>query len=347
MLSLGEGGLAAAKPQEKERAGMWTGIRVAMVLLAASHSMAVSTEKQPLLPAVEAEEGIYTYVPANNGAGPQWCYGSTCLLRIGKDVFAAGLETLKNRKPLNNCRWLFFKRADQGWRLVQADPNGRTREPCPLVGFPDGRLFLSANPTLTAPDAYSGSAQPQVLGFSARDPTAPFIAMLPPWEGKPAFTEHSYRSFAADGPNRELILFNVLGYDMYHSHLLWLDQSLWDLRLREKFFPGVPLTHSLEHAVVDKGRVAQRTTLAAGGEGLSKEIPGYARLHATPDGRLFVFYYCGGADAQGRPLAENRLMEICPDGTLGEPVRVPLKHPFTNFMTATERDGSRRSRRPS
>jgi hypothetical protein len=439
---------------------MWTGIRVAMVLLGVCLNMAVSAEKQPLLPAVEAEEGIYAYEPANNGAGPLWCYGSTCLVRIGKDVFAAGLETLKDRKLLNNCRWLFFKRTEQGWKLVQADPNGRTREPCPLVGFPDGRLFLSANPTLTAPDAYNGPAQPQVLRFSAKDATAPFIRMVPPWEGKPAFTEHSYRSFAADGPNRELILFNVLGYDMYHwtfmdragqwskqgklvfpvgaeyekpepirlcypeialrdravhflgisdiiepvkawreyklelnkgrqwdydfrrlfytwtpditttpfsawtevasrektaghitnldiwldkagrAHLLWLDQSLWDLRLREKLFPGVPLTYSLEHAVVDKGRVMQRTTLAAGGEGLSKEIPGYARLHATPDGRLFVFYYCGGADAQGRPLAENRLMEIYPDGTLGEPARVPLEHPFTSFMTATERGGS-------
>jgi hypothetical protein len=124
------------------------------------------------------------------------------------------------------------------------------------------------------------------------------------------------------------------------AHLLWLDQSLWDVRLREKFFPGVPLTYSLEHAVVDKGKIVQRTTLAAGGEGLSKEIPGYGRLHATPEGRLFVFYYCSGTDAQGRPLAENRLMEIYPDGAHSEPVRVPLEHPFVNFMTATERGGS-------
>ena len=69
-------------------------------------------------------------------------------MRIGKDVFAAGLETIKDQKPLNNCRRLFFKRTEQGPKLVQADPKGRTREPCPLVGFPDGRLFLPANPTL-------------------------------------------------------------------------------------------------------------------------------------------------------------------------------------------------------
>jgi hypothetical protein len=29
-------------------------------------------------PAVEAEECLYEYLPANNGAGPLWCYGSTC-----------------------------------------------------------------------------------------------------------------------------------------------------------------------------------------------------------------------------------------------------------------------------
>jgi hypothetical protein len=59
-----------------------------------------------------------------------------------------------------------------------------------------------------------------------------------------------------------------------------------------------------------------------------------------PDGRLFVFYYCGGTDHQGSRVDENRLMEIYPDGNPREPVPVFLEHPFTNFMTATERGGS-------
>ena len=416
--------------------------------------------QQPLLPAVDVQEQIYTYEPADNGAGPLWCYGSTCLVRIGDDVFASGLETLKGQKPLNNCRWLLFKRTGQGWQLLQADPQGRTREPCPLGGFPDGRLFLSANPTLTEPGAYNGSAQPEVLQFSATSPAAPPVTMVPPWSEKAAFTEHSYRGFCADGPRRELLLFNILGYTEYHwsfmdregkwssqgklmfppgneyevpepirccypelalvdrsvhvlavsdiiepvkawreeklklnagrqwdydfrrlfytstpditktafapwveiasrektaghitnldiwvdpqgrAHLLWLDESLWDLRMREKFFPGVPHTYSLNTCVVDKGQVIERATLASGGEGLSQEIPGYARFHATPDGRLFVFYYCSGVNAQGAGVSENRIMEVFPDGTHGEPVRVPLEHPFTSFMTATERGGS-------
>jgi len=47
-------------------------------------------------PAVEVEEDVYSFLPANNGAGPMWCSGSTCLVRIGDDVFASGLETVKD-----------------------------------------------------------------------------------------------------------------------------------------------------------------------------------------------------------------------------------------------------------
>ena len=170
-----------------------------------------------LRPVVEAEEDIYTYQPANNGAGPLWCHGSTCLVRIGDDVFASGLETLENAKPLNNCRWTLYQRDKNGWQLQQADPTGRTREPCPLAGFPDGRLFLSVNPTLTEKDAYSGPARPEILQFAARDAKAPFERLLPVWDGTPAFTEHSYRSFAADGPGHELILLQNIGY----THAEW------------------------------------------------------------------------------------------------------------------------------
>ena len=125
------------------------------------------------------------------------------------------------------------------------------------------------------------------------------------------------------------------------AHLLWLEQSVWDTRVRDKFFPDEPQTYALMYGIVDQGKVVRKTRLAFGGEKqTSKEIPGYGRFQATPDGRLFVFYYAGGADAQGRSVSENRLLEILPDGTLSAPVRVPLEHPFTTFMTATERGGS-------
>ncbi len=170
-----------------------------------------------LQPAVEVEENVYAYEAADNGAGPLWCSGSTCLVRSGTHIFASGLETLKDLKPLNNCRWLLFERTGDGWQLAQADATGRTREPCPLAAFPDGSLFLSVNPTLTPSNTYAGPAQPEILQFSARDARAPSQRLLPVWDGSPAFSEHSYRSFAADGPKGELILFQNIGY----THVEW------------------------------------------------------------------------------------------------------------------------------
>ena len=415
------------------------------------------------LPGVEVEELVYTFEPANNGAGPLWCFGSTCLVRVGEDVFVSGLETLKDVQPLHNVRWLLFKRGDRRWELQCADGKGRQREPCPLAGSWDGRLYLSSNPTLTAPGTRNGPAQPQILEFAASNPRGPHGISLPRWEGEPAFTEHSYRAFAADGPRGELLLLNVLGHQAQYwsfrdrdgtwakcgkltfpmghdyeepepirlcypvvalrnreahvmaisdiiepvkawreyklilnkgrrwdydfrrlfytwtpdiarvpfspwveiasreetaghitqldlwldsdgrAHLLWLDRTVKDRRMREKFFPNVRMTTSLVHGLVQNGKLVQRTVLAIGGEGESSVVPGYARFHATPDGRLFVFYYCSGTDEQGQGVAENRVMEVFSDGTHREGRRVPLACPFTAFMTATERGGSRPS----
>lgn len=192
--------------------------------LAFSFLVSMPTAMATLRPAVEIEEEVYRYEPANNGAGPMWCHGSTCLARIGDNVFASGLETLPDAKPLNNCRWMLFQRKGNGWEKTCFDPSGRTREPCPLAGFPDGRLFLSANPTLVPdPNAYSGPARPEILQFASDDPSRPGRTLLPGWSGQPRFTEHSYRSLAADGPNRELILFQNIGYG--HAEWAFLDRN--------------------------------------------------------------------------------------------------------------------------
>jgi len=184
--------------------------------------MAGGMSQSSLRPIVEIEEQVYRYEPANNGAGPMWCHGSTSLVRIGEEVFASGLETVGEAKPLNNCRWMLFQRKEDGWRKVLADESGRTREPSPLAGFPDGHLFLSANPTLD-PNAYSGPARPEVLQFDIGAPSRPARTLRPVWSGKPKFTEHSYRSFAADGANRELILFQNIGYT--HTEWSFLDSD--------------------------------------------------------------------------------------------------------------------------
>ncbi len=174
------------------------------------------TDAADLTVRVELEEDVYTYQKAENGAGPMWCSGSTCIVRSGDSVFVSGMETMPDAKPLNNCRWMLFARDAERWNRVDVDKTGRTREPSPLAAFADGRVFLSVNPTLD-PTAYSGPAQPNVLQFDAKNPTADPVAVTPVWQGTPAFSEHSYRSFAADGTAGELILLQNIGY----THAEW------------------------------------------------------------------------------------------------------------------------------
>ena len=170
-----------------------------------------------LVAVVEIEEDVYTYTNANNGAGPMWCGGSTCLVHSGDHIFASGLETIPDEKPLNNCRWALFHRDAKGWARVRTD-EGRTREPAPLVTFCDGRVFLSANPTLgSGPQPNGGPARPDVLQFAASNPMAAPVSLTPVWQGTPPFREHSYRSFAADGTAGELVLFQNIDY----THAEW------------------------------------------------------------------------------------------------------------------------------
>lgn len=417
-----------------------------------------STPIPPIQPVVEIEEDVYSFQPANNGSGPMWCAGSTCLVRVGDDVFASGLETLPDCKPLNNCRWTLFRRATRGWESLRKDETDRTREPCPLAIFPDGRVFLSANPTLvTNRDTYGGPARPEILEFSAKRPGEAPNRILPEWDGEPKFSEHSYRSFAADGPNRELILFQNIGYthaewafrdpsdkwangrlawpdgkaypkpepirvcypnvalknravyfcgvsdiiepypewrafkkqltgrdwdydfrrlfftwtpditkegfrewieiasrdktcgwtmpgDLWVGpddavHLVWSERAL-DERLRKEFFPDARQSHAINYAVVRKGLATARRTLHIAEEGKSRELPSAPRFHVMPDKRLLVIYYVQGADAAGKHVSENRLVEILPGGEPGKPIKVPLLKPFTSYFTATVRAGS-------
>jgi hypothetical protein len=436
-----------------------------VVLSVVAMAAAPSHAKAPaaIQPVVEIEEDVYRFEPANNGAGPLWCHGSTCLVRIGDEMFASGIETLKGFKPLNNCRWLLWNRTAQGWQLRQADKNGRTREPSPLVCFAGGPLFLSANPTLlTDPNVYGGPARPEILQFNPADPKGPCQTLPPKWEGTPAFTEHSYRSFAADGPNRELILLQNIGYthaewsfrdrsgawsaagklvwpwgaeypkpepirvcyptvalknravyfcgvsdivepypewrahkkqitgqnwdfdfrrlfytwtpditktkfqpwvevasrdktsgwimpgDLWAApdgavHLLWHERAI-DERLRAKFFPRAKQSNALNYAQVRDGKVVLRRSLVEAVEGRPGEVAAAGRFHVTPDHRLWVVCYVSGINAAGKGVAENRLLEIGPDGTVTNQSVLPLKHPLGSYFTTTIRAGSAPSR---
>ena len=180
--------------------------------------LAVSVEGQGIMnPIVEVEEEVYRYVAPDNGSGPMWTHGNTCIVRIGEEVWASGQETLPDRKPLNNTRWLLFHRPDDGqWRQVADGGDTAEREPCPLVCFPDGRVFLSTNPNDAAPDQHDGTATPQVVQLRADDPVATLEVFTPPWNREIRFHGHTYRSFVADGPNRELALIYNIAYDKFY-----------------------------------------------------------------------------------------------------------------------------------
>lgn len=126
------------------------------------------------------------------------------------------------------------------------------------------------------------------------------------------------------------------------AHLLYLKQSIQSVLMRDRFFPGQPIHHSLVWATVRDGQVVDRRTLVEGttgeadGTGLS---PGNARFHATGDGRLFVVYAWQLRSADGSVRVENRLLPLLPQQARPEPVVVPRKEPFTTFFTTAERAG--------
>jgi hypothetical protein len=403
-------------------------------------------------PRAAAEDLVYEYTPADNGAGPLWDYGAPGIVRYRETVYTPGLDTIPEVKPLHNCRWALYRRDAGKWQRLLADEKGRQREPCPLGIFENGRLVLSVNPTLTAPGAYSGPADPQLLMFPVRDFNAPPTVLRPAWSGKPRLSEHTYRGMGVDGRKGELLMLHndgsgapkafwayfdrggewrnagvieypirgcypqvglhngaahvlavgdvvepvaewkkwkfeasggrqwdyvfrrlfyvsnpqvgrrpfgdivevanvdktaghITNLDLWLApngdvHLLYLVRNVTSRAMRDRFFPGVPLTSSLEHATVRAGQVAARRTVFAGEEDAGAELPVWARFHSTPKGKLYVLASTR-SQAEGKPVWGMRLFAAGAGAVSG--VRVDLRHPFANFMTATERGGSRPS----
>jgi len=126
-------------------------------------------------------------------------------------------------------------------------------------------------------------------------------------------------------------------------HVVWEETAL-DARLRNRFFPHEKQRWELNHAVLSMGEIVARHTLAAVDEGNPAPIAHLPRFHITPDRRLFVFFYVGGADQAGNTVSENRMLEINRDGPIGPVIKVPLVTPLNMYMTASPRAGSRPSR---
>ena len=197
------------------------GLLVFVGLMTLNNCASQSANEPSLSLTVLIEEDVYPNPAPDNGSGAMWCHGSSTFARAGDLVFVTELAVTPLAKPLNNCYWKLLKRDAEGWRCIFTDDRNRTREPSPVVVYPNSReVFVSTNPTLVAdPETYSGPAQPQIerFKFGKGNNNIEQETFLPQWNGEPQFSEHSYRSFAADGKNKELILFNNIGY----THAEW------------------------------------------------------------------------------------------------------------------------------
>ncbi len=194
-----------------------------------SQALDATESSAPFQVRVEAEEVVCelpAYETTNNGSGMFWGSGSAQMVRVGDRLFVSAFEAVPGVAPLNNARWALYQRTADGWEFCQRDEKDRTREPCPLGVSHSGRLLMSANPTLAppvpAPQAKTarvrgGPARPEFLEFDPVHPEQEPRHWVPRWTEDPAFTEHSYRAFAADGNRGEFILFQKVGT----SHTAW------------------------------------------------------------------------------------------------------------------------------
>jgi hypothetical protein len=400
---------------------------------------------------VEAEEVVTKYTPANNGAGPLWCYGSTVIARRGSDLFLSVIETGKDVPLLCNTRWQLWHRSADGWKIAQSEKEYRQREPCPIGIFQKGTVFLSVNPSVEPPGVKYGRCRPLVLEFNPDSPANAAKIHEPDWAKGTNFTDHSYRGFAADGANGELLLLNInaqtgdqfvsycdssgkwhqkekikfpirscypqvalrnraaavmaigdivepveewrklkfeklkrqwdyvfrrLFYaytedirksdfsapieidtvektaghiqnlDLYIDevgvvHLLYLKRPHQYSFIRDKYFPGQPMTAHLEYVVVKGGEVISKKTLAETPQGSKGLEPSYGRFHISSDGALWVITAGTYTDGSKRTFG-NYICRITP-GQYKVFTRIDLKHPFGTFFTNTPRGGSKPS----
>jgi len=165
------------------------------------------------------QEKIYQFEWFNqNGAGPLWCLGSSCIAAIDKKIFVSAWEQVKHIPPLNCARWILYEKTNSNWKILKVD-NQFTREPAPVCVLNDGRIFVSANPFMLEKEAYQGVSMPVVHQFFPPDYKKE-IKQPVYWCEPVTFWEHSYRNFATDAANCQIILFHNKGYEKAYWSLL-------------------------------------------------------------------------------------------------------------------------------
>jgi hypothetical protein len=280
---------------------------IVMLSLATLIGSALPGQAQPLAPVVEVEEVVYTWVESENGSFPQWTYGSTILSRVGDDLFFSATETIPDQAPLNNVRWVLMKRTGEGWVELQRDAKDRTREDCPICVFPDGRIFMSINPTLTELDARNGPARPLVLEFSPGDLTAAPTVLEPAFLEDALFTDHSYRGFGCDPDREELLLVNVEAYRGQHWSFRnaggeWSNHGLVEFPSYDSFKGPLPMRYLYPHVVMRDG--AAHVFTKGGLEDIDEARHKYRLEKGMKVWLRPALGYCWSPDIANEPLSE-------------------------------------------
>ncbi|MCM8788603.1 MAG: hypothetical protein NC907_02305 [Candidatus Omnitrophica bacterium] len=127
-------------------------------------------------------------------------------------------------------------------------------------------------------------------------------------------------------------------------HLLWFERSC-DTRLRDKFFPDEPLTHSLRYAKLKGQKMLEQKNILFFQEnektssGISKIDIIWAKFHITKQNQLYIFATISGSNNENKICAENWLFEMDSNGSIINQQKINFDKPFTFFPTAGIRNG--------
>ncbi len=175
---------------------------VFVAFICALHAHAVT-------PRVVVEEPVYTYTNPDNGSGPLWSFGCSPVARVGDRVFVAEMQTGEGVPRLCNTRWRLLERVSGEWQPIAEATAFKQREPTLLTTDAKSSLFLYVNDSLMPPGTEYGACEPHLLWFNLSAPKPSPTKIAPEWQGKPTFTDHSYRGYAADPAQQHIIMVNI------------------------------------------------------------------------------------------------------------------------------------------
>jgi len=128
------------------------------------------------------------------------------------------------------------------------------------------------------------------------------------------------------------------------AHVLYIERNIWHPFVRDRFFPGLPITSELKYARISNGRVVERRVLLNVAEDSAESsgsnvvfdgpIATWAAFHPTADGRLLVLWSQTGIDRVSSML----IRDLAADPS-DPPAPVPLHTAITRFFAAAPRVG--------